>query len=236
MSGASATVFLLGMISGYPIAADCAAKLYKKGELTLSEARRLSVFANNAGPAYVIIGIGVTLRGSLREGVIIWLSQIFSAVLLGIILKSNHKKSEKPLLNRSLSSFTSFSSAFVHSVDSAARSMVKITGFIACFSAVTAIAELFLRKFSFTLPLLVQALLFGMAEVTGGAARASAISGIKGICVTAFLVSFSGLSVAMQTSSVEDSVSLLKFYLSLKFVQGILSVLICFLLCLIFII
>ena len=87
ISGAGAAAFFLGIISGYPIGAICAAELFSKGECTKNEAERLAAFCNNSGPMFVTGAVGEQMFGSHVTGVLLYLIHILSAVLTGMVIK-----------------------------------------------------------------------------------------------------------------------------------------------------
>jgi len=228
VSGCAGSAFILGAISGYPVGAECAAKLYTNSSCSKKDAECMAVFCNNAGPAYVIAGIGGALRGSIKEGVIIYISQIVSAVIVGIVFRFAFKKSDDIKEIKNLSSYgknnsMSLPEAFINSVEGASYAMLRITGFIVFFSVVTAAVELAaMRIFSNPAPLILS-LIYGVIEVTAGVSAAAEINGYFGTFITAFIITFSGISVTMQTFSPMKKAGLsMKIYVPGKFCQALI--------------
>ena len=64
VSGPGAAAFCLGLIGGYPAGARAVAQLVEQSVCSQKEARRLSLFCNNCGPAFFLgaVGIGVLDR------------------------------------------------------------------------------------------------------------------------------------------------------------------------------
>ena len=76
INGVALGAFICGNICGFPIGADIAAKLYATDKITKSECEHLLAVANNPSLAFVISAVGVGMRGSLYDGVIIYFSLI----------------------------------------------------------------------------------------------------------------------------------------------------------------
>ena len=89
--GAGCAALLLGLVGGYPVGARTAAELVRRGELSPAEGARLLTFCNNAGPAFAIGVAGVSVFGSARTGV--WLYLLHCAAALLPQMKSEAKRS-----------------------------------------------------------------------------------------------------------------------------------------------
>ena len=81
---AGVCAFILGSVGGFPIGAVTAKRLYDDRLLTRDEAARLIAFSSNAGMAFCVGGIGVSLYGSAAVGWQIYLCSLISAVIIGI--------------------------------------------------------------------------------------------------------------------------------------------------------
>ena len=81
---AGVCAFILGSVGGFPIGAVTAKRLYDDRLLTRDEAARLIAFSSNAGMAFCVGGIGVSLYGSAAVGWQIYLCSLVSAVIIGI--------------------------------------------------------------------------------------------------------------------------------------------------------
>lgn len=82
---AGVCAFILGSVGGFPIGAVTAKRLYDDRLLTRDEAARLIAFSSNAGMAFCVGGIGVSLYGSAAVGWQIYLCSLVSAVIIGIV-------------------------------------------------------------------------------------------------------------------------------------------------------
>ena len=81
---AGVCAFILGSVGGFPIGAVTAKRLYDDRLLTRDETARLIAFSSNAGMAFCVGGIGVSLYGSAAVGWQIYLCSLVSAVIIGI--------------------------------------------------------------------------------------------------------------------------------------------------------
>ncbi len=71
VGGAGAAALVLGLIGGYPAGARTIAQLVERGECSREEARRLSRFCNNCGPAFFLGAVGMGVFGSKEVGVLL---------------------------------------------------------------------------------------------------------------------------------------------------------------------
>lgn len=133
LPGAAASPLLLGLIGGYPIGAQTAVTLYRRGELTADEAQRLLMFCNNSNPVFLISVLGSGMFGSFRIGIYLWLIHILSALLTGILFRGkgpDRRNHRPPVLS---SEPISFPTALVQAVRSGAFSMLSVSAFIVFF-------------------------------------------------------------------------------------------------------
>ena len=230
VSRAGGAAFLLGALSGFPLGAECAARLYERGQCTKDDAERLIAFCNNTGPAFLVGGIGAGMWDRPEIGWLIYLSQLFSAVIVGIALRFTRTGPIVPRERRKNAEDELSASVFTSAVSGASVSMLKICGFITAFSVLCAmVRKTAMMLTGYPLRGRTAALLFGFLEITAGAGAASKIGGNVGIALTAAAAGWSGLSVHMQTASVIAGKDLsMKRYIAGKAAQGILCALIAY--------
>ena len=219
---AGVAVILMGLLSGFPVGAKCAADLYLAGDCTKEEAERLLCFCNFCGPPF-ILGSVAGFLGSPRAGLVIYLTQTAGMLVLGILLgiaarkKARAKKNADPAVSQAASRRPTmpalakpFSLLFYESVKSACPAMLQIAGFVVFFSILSGILEKIAPSGGISaaaIPASGWAItaLRGILEISGGA-RAAAASraaiGLPGaVFCTAFVTVWSGLSVHMQVAS-----------------------------------
>ena len=74
LPGSCIAAIILGCLCGFPIGAKITCDLKARGDITEEEAERLSSFTNNVGPVFMASIVGGTYLGSIRSGLLIWLS------------------------------------------------------------------------------------------------------------------------------------------------------------------
>ena len=85
LPGSAGNALLLGFLGGYPSGARTAAELYRRGQLTRTEAQRLLTFCNNSNPAFFISVLGGGVFGNVHTGIWLLLIHIASALLTGML-------------------------------------------------------------------------------------------------------------------------------------------------------
>lgn len=210
------SVFLLGAVCGFPIGAKMALDCYDNGIISKDECERLMAISNNASPAYVISAVGAGLRGSEREGVILYSSAIISSVISGIIISFGKRKTEiRGDIPRQRYSF-------IESVKSSVLTCLNVAAFVTVFSVLFGMCRLLCRDE------LVLTLLASVLEIASGARYISELN-IFSPCISlalcSFCISFSGLCVGAQTLSLikrGSSISPAR-YLLYKLLSGVIS-------------
>ena len=223
VGGSGALALVLGIVSGYPVGAGCAAELYNSGRISKAEAERLLGFCNNSGPLFIIGTVGFALSGGARLGGILYLIHIASALAAGVIL-ARIVRDEAPVITPGISEVKKppaarLASAFGNAVSKGVITVLNVCGFVVFFK----VLECALPDFGgsvFLNPLL---------EITGGIAELSKTAlapSLKFSLISMFLA-FSGLSVFFQTSSILEGSGLsMKYYVVGKLIHGLLAFLI----------
>lgn len=188
--------FLLSLVCGYPVGAGLLQKAYDSNFLSKQDLQRMVCFCNNASPAF-IIGILSSIVG-LRASVFMWVIQALSSLMLGILLPNEamNQQNEKGL---NIDKSGSFMSASV-------ITMANICGWVIAFKIIIA----YLYKL---LPLkgLFYALLTGVLELTNGIFALSELRSLRAIyTIAAFMLSFGGICVVIQTKSIAPTISIRK--------------------------
>lgn len=84
-------VFVMSILSGYPVGAKIVADLYEAGSLTKAEAYRLTTFTSNSGPMFILGSVGIGMLHSRKLGLIILFAHILGALTNGLVHR-NHKE------------------------------------------------------------------------------------------------------------------------------------------------
>ena len=203
------SALLMSFIGGYPVGAKTIAALLAQGRIDERTARKMLCFCINAGPAFVIGTVGTALYSSVRVGAFLLAAHLLASVLVGFFLSTGMEEAQ---LDPARSLRLPLGTALVRSVTGAAQSMLNICAFVVTFSAVGAllvhtgvlprVCTFLVRRLPFRFgTAFYSALLGGMLEVTGGCISAAALGGETSFVLTAFLLSFGGLSVLFQAAS-----------------------------------
>lgn len=209
----SESVFLIGLIGGYPTGAQSVATLYQNGQLTKKQAERMLGFCSNAGPAF-LFGIAAANFTAPFTGWILWIIHILSAIMVSLILPGRS--------NGSITLRACRQPTMQEILRKSLLVMAQVCGWILLFRLMIAYLN---RWFLWYFEDWVQIAINGMVELTIGctALRYIANEGLRLILCSA-LISFGGLCVTMQTASVTKELSL-KSYFPGKILQTGFSVL-----------
>ncbi len=196
ISTTGAIALLLGFICGFPIGTKCALLLYEQGNISKKELEHLTVFCNNPSSAFLISAVGVSLFGSREFGLVLYISHLLSATIVGIISGIYYRKHPKMQVKSTTSSKKGFVLSVVDAVTSSASSMLFICAFVVFFSVVSGYLQALCDRTS--LPALFRVIIIGFFEMTGGVSAASVLPASLAAPISALVCGWSGLSVHFQ--------------------------------------
>ncbi len=219
ISGTALSAFVCGVLCGFPIGAKVAIELFDRGEISKEECERLIGFSNNSGPAFVISGIGAAMRGSVKDGIILYISSVLSATVIGILFGLGKEAC------RFDSKIRTAKFDLPASVRRAVRSTASVCGFIVIFAVIIGLLSSVIKNdTAYTLAAVP-------IEVSSAArilASDTSLTYVESLLLTSFAVSFSGISVHMQVKSITDNkLSMTRYYI-MKLLQGVVSVIFTF--------
>jgi hypothetical protein len=222
--GKTAPIFALSLLSGYPTGARLISDLYKRGELTRTQAIRISTCTSTCSPIFVIATLGACFYQSTMVGVL-----IFSAHSVGAILNG--------LLYRGIRFAETTNVALVENVGVARKKDIAecvSTSLVQAIQNIFAVGGLIVVFFIVTEFVGGGVFVSGLLEMTGGVFQAS-VATPSSLIIPCAIISFGGLCVAMQGFVFMNSFRMpLWFYLVYKLTHMILAVAICFALVCIF--
>lgn len=185
-------VIFLSLIGGYPVGALGINALYKNGYISLNQAKRMIYFCISAGPGFLVTYIGAAMTRDLKTGYILFVSQIISVVLLGIVSRFTIKKKENDKTEPQQKPQLRIKEALVNSVSAGINSSLKISALVILFGSA---AEVFLTLTK-NKPELEP--LVALLEITNGI---KITAGKHPIPLISFLCGFGGLCVHFQIFS-----------------------------------
>lgn len=215
INGCAISALLSGMVGGFPLGAKSALSLYKNGKISKCECERLMSFSNIPSPAYVISAVGIGILSSYKLGVILYFVSVLSALICGIIIGIGKD------YTREISENVNYSYSFVASLKNSALSSVNLVFFISFFSAVCGLIK------KCPVSILLKMGLITITEVGNATVYISdscILSSRLTLSLIAFSLSFSGISVLMQSLALEggEDMSVSKCF-TYKLICGIIS-------------
>ncbi len=238
LNGSCASVFLMGIVGGYPVGARAAITTYEQGLCTKTECERMLSFCNNSGPAFVLGVVGTGVFADSRAGLLLYLSHVLASLTVGVLFRF-YRRQEPLSRPRSLSRTPARPArVFVDAVRSGLAGVGNISAFVIFFAV--AVNLLFASGVLGTLaqgiaaPLGhlgvnsagVERMLVGAIEMTSGlTSLKGAEAGMNArLSMAAFLLGWAGISIHCQVLSFlgDSGLSLLP-YLTGKLLHAVLS-------------
>lgn len=212
------TAFFSGIAGGFPIGAKASLDLYGNGKISKCECERLMCFSNVSSPAYTVSAVGIGMLSNFKLGLVLFFTSLVSAVITGCITG----------INKNISAFSDFIQEqkydLVKSIKRSAAASVNVIFFISFFSALCAIIEYM------PIPETMKFIVIPFIEVGSATSYLSDLYIFPSkfiIGAIAFSLSFSGLSVIMQSLALDGAKDIsIKKCLLYKLLQGFISFLI----------
>lgn len=207
ISGAGASVFLLGLAGGYPLGAYAVSDLYVGGAISKSEANNLNRFCNNCGPAFIVSVAGSAVFRSVAVGYFLLVIHAVSA--FAVALTSRKSVTTAPRTASPVSE--NISSAFTESVKRASLSCLSVCGFVTFFGVLTGLldawnvfptvcANLAIKtgmEYHF-----IRSLMHGILEIGGGIGSMAGLSvNALNLAMCSFLLAWGSFSVQAQAAA-----------------------------------
>lgn len=210
------SILLLGLLGGYPVGARCIVDAYRDGNISKSTAERLLGFCSNAGPAF-LFGMMGSLFQEPHIPWLLWTVHILSALITGAILP---RRKENSVILKSTKPIT-LSQAVIRSV----KSICLVCGWVILFRVLIAFLD---RWFLSVFPVVDQVVINGILELSNGAYQLNRIcsNGCKFV-LSALMLAFGGVCVAMQTSAVTEELGT-GLYFPGKVIQSSISFLLAY--------
>lgn len=211
------SAFLLGALCGFPIGVKHARGLYDAGAIGNEGLARLLMFVNNTGPAFVIAGVGGALFGSVPLGICLYLIQVASALLVGVIF-ARIPCTEIRVQRRNEGAGSIHLAA---AIGKSTLNILSVCGTVVFFSALCSLFSVFCKNSD-----LLQ-FIYPFFEVSGACNLAAACyvrGGFLSVLSAMLAISFGGAAVHMQALLFfEDGDFPLGRYLLAKLLQAALS-------------
>ena len=234
-------VFIISIVSGYPVGAKVISDLYKQKIISNKTANKLTTFCSTSGPLFIIGTVGTSLFGRTLIGYLMLLSHILASLVNGIFYRNKFVDSYE--LEYQSTEQSNFNKIISESMKNSILSVLVVGGFITIFyiiidilidiKVVTFLANIIDNLLS---PLNIQigeSIVCGIVEVTRGCivlSQSSASNLVKCV-VGAGLISFSGFSIHFQSLAFLSECNInTKFYFLQKITHTIFTIIIAFIL------
>ena len=222
ISKSAVSIFIIGLIAGFPIAGVCAKQLYDSGKAGKDECERIIAISNICSPSFVISVFGKGLMNDLRAGVILYTVSCAFSLLYGIALGIFEKtKNREGIKNKSESSLppdlngqreNSIVDIICDCVGNAGTSCIRIYSFVIFFSLITTVI-------SEIIPLenTLSCIISGFFEIASGISMLHGLSSKAAFLIGSCVITFSGLSVILQIKSAAGQALSIKKYVLGRF-------------------
>lgn len=193
LSGNAAVAVIASLLGGYPAGANAVAQLIEQGEIDAAEGRRLLRICVNAGPAFIIGGIGAGMLGSAQAGLLLLTAHIVSSLL--VMLMEREPYTPLKVLRAPA---VSIGTAVTNSVNATCSALLSMCGFVLLSSAALSLTDA-LGGAAFSRSILRCAFTC-IIEVSTGCVEAAALGALAPFWIGAAL-GFGGLSVHGQIAA-----------------------------------
>lgn len=218
LPGASTGVILLSLVGGFPVGASMTSSLYKNKQISRETGQRLLMFCVCPGPGFVISAVGVSMLGSQKAGVIMYVSLVLSSLLIGFLTRFI-SESEDDIFFSEPANKTEPSKALVDAVSKSTGTMILVCGWIMIFSSIIELLDIF------NISDMTRLAIVCLFEVTGGCRDAV---GVLSFPVIAGIIGWGGLSTHFQLMPFVKALGMkLKVFWAFRALNGALSAIIC---------
>ncbi|MFA6941946.1 MAG: sporulation integral membrane protein YlbJ [Clostridiaceae bacterium] len=232
ISKRSSLVLIISLLCGYPLGAKYAAALYNNGEIDYPSYNKLVNIASNPSPFFVIVAVGLSMLHSLNYGYILIASCYLSCIFMGLIINGKGKDiyfSGNNYKNNNIGE------ALGNSINNGTTSCLLVLSYVIIFSIIIGLiksskfintAFIFFSDITHIDKNIIFSIFSGIIEMTNGCSLVSNINcSIKyKLMMLSFILSFSSFSVILQVNSfIYKTKFSIKKYISRKFIQGLIS-------------
>ena len=206
------SIFLTGILGGYPTGAQAVQTAWKNGQLEKDDANRMLSFCNNAGPAFLFGMLGPQFPKGWMPW-LLWGIQIAAAVITSLLLPARTTVCSHTRSLRACS--------LVESLKQAVKTMGYVCGWIILFRILIAFLD---RWVLWLLPESFKVMIYGILELANGCCSLLKVESIGlRLIIASAILSAGGLCVLMQTASVIEGLNIWN-YIKGKALQTFLAV------------
>ena len=202
-------LLLAGILGGYPVGAGNVVQAYRAGQISRSQAERLVVLCNCAGPSF-LFGVITPVLGELKLGLALWGVYLLSVLALWWVLPKT-----PPIPPHAVE--IHLQTALWGSV----RAMAGVCGWVVLFRVVLAILD---RWILWLLPDWGWVTVYGLLELSNGCLYLGILPPAWRFLTAAGLIGFGGICVMLQTAGAVEGIPM-KWYFPGKVFQSMVCIL-----------
>lgn len=193
------SVFCLSLIGGYPVGMKLLKDIISQNKSYCEIAEKSVIFCYCISPTFSITMIGLGLYGSVEAGVIIYISNVISSLILSVIVShAYYLESEK--------TFTEAKGGLTQAINDSTSALLVICSVIVVFNIVLAVLDAAAVTFGLTIPEIIKPFI----EISN---ILNMPRNINSLPVSALAASTGGLCVILQCRSiVSGKISLKSFF------------------------
>ena len=209
----SESIFLTGILGGYPTGALSVFRSWETGQLTRTDAQRMLAFCSNVGPSFLFGMLSSQFSNHWMLWAL-WGIQILSAFLTSLFFPGNNQQKHSELHTSPI--------AFTQSLKHAVQTMGFICGWVVLFRVFLAFCDRWILRY---FPVEPQVSIYGVLELANGCCNLYLIEseGLRFVLCCGMLA-FGGICVMMQTATVTGELGL-SHYIKGKITQTGISLL-----------
>ncbi len=219
--------YVISILSGYPTSTKTVCEGYSQKRISKRDAAILLILSSNCSAAFIISFIGGRLLENNTAALILLFSNYLSPIIAAWLLAGQSPQNRPSTVTDDTAEKMSYISGFVSAVRESVSSVLSVGGFVVFFSVVVGMAE----KISVGNEIIN--LLLSPVELSNGCNTASTANipvSLK-IGLMGFLIGFGGICVCFQNLSFIEKTDLDKaLFVKYKFITGIISFVISYLL------
>lgn len=144
LPGCTAPVILLSLIGGYPVGARGAKTLFDQKKINSEQLNRMMCFCVGSGPGFTISLVGTLILHSKLMGLVLLVSQIFGAFVIGIFCGVRARKKNFPVYTENIendSSNINTAQTIIDSTSAVCASIIEMCTLIIIFTFFISIIE-----------------------------------------------------------------------------------------------
>ena len=217
----SSYIVFLSMTSGFPSNAKIILDALDNKIINEMDANKLLTMTHFSNPLFIIYTVGTNVLHDKKIGFIILLSHYLTNFIVGFLFRNIYKENINNQKEIAYKPSLPFINVLKNSINNTIKISLNVLGIIIFFSLFIKIINNYLNLHSFS-----NLLLNGLLEITNGfnILKDSAISPFKAAILSSFFISFGGISIHMQISSILSKYQLNYYlYLIARLIHGGIS-------------